>query len=397
MTLVRKLLRQHISVGQLAGFCFANFVGMVIIMTAIQIRTDVKPLFEENDGLTGKDYMVITKPLKSMSFDEEEIQALQSQTFATDVGRFVSAQFRVYADVTLGRNSVGTYMFFESVPDKFIDVDLEKWRYDEEKRIIPIIIPRNYLNLYNLGFARSQGLPQLPEDIIRNIPLNLYLGDRPFRQEFTGYVVGFSHRLNTILVPYDFMMWANETFASDKQPPMLRLIVETENQSDESINVYFNQHGYEVEGNNAENSKGRFIVKVLISILLAIGGIICLLSVYILTLSIYLLLHKNAAKLETLLNLGYTPAMVSRPYVQLTALLNSLVFVLSISVAFILRNVYVEILSEAFVIVRSDYTAMICFGVLLCIATVIFDRFIIRRYINRIAVRTRKHSPLAEV
>ena len=53
----------------------------------------------------------------------------------------------------MGMENVGlhmsTAMFFESVPDEYVDVNLDKWEFDEYERVVPIIIPRNYLNLYN--------------------------------------------------------------------------------------------------------------------------------------------------------------------------------------------------------------------------------------------------------
>ena len=60
----------------------------------------------------------------------------------------------------MGMENVGlhmsTAMFFESVPDEYVDVNLDKWEFDEYERVVPIIIPRNYLNLYNFGFAQSR-------------------------------------------------------------------------------------------------------------------------------------------------------------------------------------------------------------------------------------------------
>ena len=50
---------------------------------------------------------------------------------------------------------MSTDMFFESVPDGFVDVNLDKWVFNENEPVIPIIIPRNYLNLYNFGFAQK--------------------------------------------------------------------------------------------------------------------------------------------------------------------------------------------------------------------------------------------------
>ena len=49
MRLVWKLLRQHISFPQLAGFFFANLCGMVIVLLSAQFYKDVLPVFTEGD------------------------------------------------------------------------------------------------------------------------------------------------------------------------------------------------------------------------------------------------------------------------------------------------------------------------------------------------------------
>lgn len=36
-------------------------------------------------------------------------------------------------------------------------------------------------------------------------------------EQYKGNIVGFSNRLNTILVPQSFMEWANQAFASEKK------------------------------------------------------------------------------------------------------------------------------------------------------------------------------------
>jgi len=36
---------------------------------------------------------------------------------------------------------LSTDMFFESVPDEFVDIKLDKWYFDENTHTIPIIIP----------------------------------------------------------------------------------------------------------------------------------------------------------------------------------------------------------------------------------------------------------------
>lgn len=49
-----KLLRQHISVAQLAGFFIANLCGMVIVMLGIQFYNDVSPVFTQEDSFIKK-------------------------------------------------------------------------------------------------------------------------------------------------------------------------------------------------------------------------------------------------------------------------------------------------------------------------------------------------------
>ena len=55
MRLVWKLLRQHISFPQLAGFFFANLCGMVIVLLSAQFYKDVLPVFTEGDSFMKKD------------------------------------------------------------------------------------------------------------------------------------------------------------------------------------------------------------------------------------------------------------------------------------------------------------------------------------------------------
>lgn len=48
------------------------------------------------------------------------------------------------------------------------------------------------------------------------------------KEQFKGKVIGFSSRLNTILVPQAFMDWSNQEFAPNNHSDPTRLIVEVE-------------------------------------------------------------------------------------------------------------------------------------------------------------------------
>ncbi|WP_308764129.1 ABC transporter permease [uncultured Bacteroides sp.] len=358
MKLLWKLLRQHISIGQLTGFFLANLFGMSIVLLSIQFYKDVIPVFTEGDSFMKKEYLIVTKKIsaigsfagKTNTFSEDELKSLQEQRFSKDVGAFTPSQFKVSAGFGMKEAgiSLSTEMFFESVPNKFVDVSLEKWHFDKESRSIPIIIPRSYLNLYNFGFAQSRSLPKLSEGVMGLIQMDIVIKGNGRLEQYKGNIVGFSNRLNTILVPEDFMKWANSEFADENKPQPVRLIVEVDNPADDGIARYFQEKGYEAENDKLDAGKTTYFLRLITGIVMGVGLFISILSFYILMLSIFLLLQKNTVKLESLLLIGYSPAKVAIPYQVLTLGLNLIVLALSIGIVMYMRGMYTEVLMQLF-------------------------------------------------
>jgi hypothetical protein len=358
MKLLWKLLRQHISIGQLTGFFLANLFGMSIVLLSIQFYKDVIPVFTEGDSFMKKEYLIVTKKIsaigsfagKTNTFSEDELKSLQEQRFSKDVGAFTPSQFKVSAGFGMKEAgiSLSTEMFFESVPNKFVDVSLDKWHFDKESRSIPIIIPRSYLNLYNFGFAQSRSLPKLSEGVMGLIQMDIVIKGNGRLEQYKGNIVGFSNRLNTILVPEDFMKWANSEFADENKPQPVRLIVEVDNPADDGIARYFQEKGYEAENDKLDAGKTTYFLRLITGIVMGVGLFISILSFYILMLSIFLLLQKNTVKLESLLLIGYSPAKVAIPYQVLTLGLNLIVLALSIGIVMYMRGMYTEVLMQLF-------------------------------------------------
>ncbi|WP_294456391.1 ABC transporter permease [uncultured Bacteroides sp.] len=388
-----KLLRQHISVAQLAGFFIANLCGMVIVMLGIQFYNDVSPVFTQEDSFIKKDYIVVTKKVstlgsiagKSGTFSDYEVDDLKSQPFTVEVGAFQPSQFKVSAGISFGGMDISTAMFLESVPDGFVDVRADAWSYTDGQSEIPIIIPRNYLNLYNFGFARSRNLPQLSEGMVGLVSLNLYIAGNGKRDMKKGRIVGFSNRLNTILVPESFMNSANASYGGNKEWEPSRLIIEVDNPADERIARYFNDNGYETEDSKLDAGKMTWFLKVAVGVVMAVGLVISLLSFYILLLSIYLLLQKNTDKLENLILIGYSTSRVAMPYQILTVAINLMVLVLSVIIMVIVRGIYTDALSDIITGTDDVSIAMSCvFGVILFILVSVYNIIAIRRKIGSI-------------
>lgn len=392
MKLVWKLLRQHISIGQFTGFALANLIGMVIILLGLQFYQDVSSIFSSKESFMKKDYLIVSKQVGSLSalakegneFSDHEITNLKHQEFTRSVGFFQPADFRVSA--SLGMESLGinfsTEMFFESVADEFVDIQTSNWGYQENETTIPIILPRNYLNLYNFGFAQTKGLAKMSENMIKMVSLKIQISGRGMHDSYKGKIVGFSNRLNTILVPQQFMDWANRKYGKGDPIQPSRLILEVNNPTDDAIVKYFQDKGYETEEDKLEQGKITWFLKIMVSIVMGVGVLITALALYILMLSIYLLVQKNTAKLENLLLIGYSPARVALPYQLLTLGLNAVVLVVAFVLIGVIRGYYLNMLQALYpdLAVGGLGTAILA-GLLLFVLVSLLNMLVIRQKI----------------
>lgn len=357
MGLVWKLLRQHISIPQFAGFVLANLFGMLIVLLGYQFYNDVLPVFTQQDSFMKSDYLIVSKKISmattvsgnANTFSSSEIDDLRRQPFAARVGRFSSVEYKVEAQMGIeGQTILNSEIFLESVPDEFIDVPLKDWAYTAGNDAVPVILPRSYINMYNFGFAQSHSLPKISDGLVSMIDFRIFAHSGAGMKEFKGKVIGFSNRLNTILVPQAFMEWSNGVLADGRESAPNRLLLEVGNPADENITAYLDQHGYEVETDRLDAEKTTYFLRMVVTIVMLIGAVISVLSFYILMLSVYLLVQKNTEKLENLLLIGYSPARVAMPYQLLTVGLNAVVLVVSLVLLYLVRGYYMSFIYQLF-------------------------------------------------
>ena len=391
LILIWQLLRKHISIFELAIFFIANLIGMTVILSGVQLYSDLKPVLMGENSLIGADYVVINHSVErvginSETFSDDDIAALVELESVNSVGGFTSSKFEVDGSIVFNGRRLSTMLFFESVPDEFVDVESRDWVFMVGDTTIPIILPRNYLNLYNFGFSSTQNLPQITEDMIKSVSLGLRLSGNGMSDDYTGRIVGFSDRINTILVPNEFLQWANNYYADVDTGDATRLILEVNNPSDPTLLAHIKECNYVIENKPSESSKALVILNVCVAIVIAIGLIFCVLSLIILTLSIYLLLQKNITTLENLMLIGHTPRRVAMPYKVMTLILNLSIFAISLVLIYLAEGYYMGYLSEiAGRTLTSVPTTAIITGMIFTIFVIAFNFFIINRKIREIS------------
>ena len=397
MELVWKLLRQHISIPQFAGFVFANLFGMLIVLFGFQFYKDVLPVFTQQDSFMKADYLIMSKKIgmgntlsgRTNTFSGSDVDDISSQKFVKKIGKFTSTEYKVDASMGVnGVNVLNSELFFESVPDGFVDVPLKDWKYEPGSQEVPIILPRTYINMYNFGFAQSHSLPKICDGLMGMIDFHIFIQAGGKKEQFKGKVIGFSSRLNTILVPQAFMDWSNHEFAPEEHSDPTRLIVEVGNPGDENITKYLEDNGYEVETDKLDAEKTTYFLRMIVLMVMVIGLVISVLSFYILMLSIYLLVQKNSSKLENLLLIGYSPGNVAMPYLWLTIVLNVVVLLVAWCILFFIRDYYMDFIEALYPdIEEGTMCPAIALGLVLFLIVSVLNMIAIRRKVMRIWLR----------
>lgn len=395
MNLINKLLKKNISGAQLAGFVLSNFIGLAIVVAGLQFYLDVRSLWDSEDSFLKKDYLVVNKQVTSAntlgtsdsSFTPEEISDISKQPWVRSVGRFSSPAYRVSAVMEQGGRAMSTDMFFESIPSEYIDLGNTPWTFHPGDQEVPIIISKDYLALYNFGFATSAGLPQVSEQMMSAIPLTLRLRSEDGTRELSlhGRIAGYSNRLNTILVPKDFLDWSNSQLAgvtpAASQATPRRLIIDVSSPGDVAITKYLEAHNLEIAGDKS-GSQASYLLNIVVGVMLGIGVLITVLSFFILLLSISLLLQKNRGKLHSLIMLGVDLRKIGAPYNTLILGVSLLSWLLAVGAMLIFRSFYIGRLAG----IEGAHTAgvwiSIAVGLLLSALSILFNVLSVKKKVR---------------
>ena len=395
--LIEKLVRKNLSFLRIITFCFFSIIGFFILLLAGTIYLDYAKNFGEDSSVWKANYIVLNKKISSLqtltgekpSFNEDEIEELKSQNFTAKVGTFKSSQFPVKLQVggIAGIRGFSTDLFFESVPKDFIEVDQSDWKWQEGQDFIPIIIPKSYLNLYNFGFATSQGLPQVSESLFTKIPFQLIIGKDENQKIYQARIVDFTTKINTILVPENFLEWANQTYASQKTAQPSRLVVETKSQGDENASIYFEQHNYDINKDELKNNELTYYLKLAFSLVLFIGLIIVFAAIWLMIINFQLMIEKNKHKTKDLFLIGYNINQLTRPYLKFSIIFMLVSYIISIPLVYFVLNIIKEKVGKFMATETSHIWEVFSFGLIVVIILFIINKIILTQSIKKIALK----------
>lgn len=410
--------------------------GTTLLLLALQLYQDINSYLEENEK--PKNFFTINKKIeggalvnlgkKDDTFSPDELNNIKQLDGVKRIGGFVRNKFPLTLYIwPSGKVGLGaaakTDLFFESIPDEFLDFVPKEWNWEEDATIVPIMVPKFYLDLWNFGLAPSRiEYPTLSTEAATGMPIQIFIGDNR-ETILDGRFVAFSKRINSVLVPASFLDWANQKFGqpdsgdfyflwkngsidgppksksdllnlqSDKAFPSWevsplgnpgervpietiasiapkdvqpsRIILEiTENPSNELLQ-FIESQGYELNREFPEQDIIKKGVNGLFIGTLGVGGMLSLLSIATFATSFRLVIARSAESTRNLLLLGFSPREISQVFFNRFMFLFSGILILSLFGSFMIKSYLISQAQEIEIIINNGFTMLSISGLLL--------------------------------
>ena len=290
-------------------------VGVLLLLLSIQMYVNLQQLLgQDAPRKNGYDFIPIRKNITNESmgqleknlFSEQDINELKSKPFVEDISPLLANNFRIQIS---GGNLIPfvSDFFLEALDNSFIDTVPPGFTWQEGQEDVPIIFASDFLEIYNV-FAPGYGLPQLSEETaLRMGVLVICYAPDGNRQVFRGHIVAFSDRINSILVPKNFLTWANGQFSNIKGVRASRLYVKTKDANNPAFLTYLQEKNFQVNKDKTKFGRVKVILQGVFSGLGIFGLLVVLMAFLLFSFYLQLMIARSKDSLQLLLTLGYSP------------------------------------------------------------------------------------------
>ncbi|NHM01163.1 FtsX-like permease family protein [Flavobacterium difficile] len=289
-------------------------LSFILVLSCIQLYSNANALFGKKS--TDSNYWItLSKTINPtnigrkelIGFNPADLTELKKWKEVKDIYPVVSNDFKVSAD---GGSFIPFYtdMYLEAVDNEAIDIkDLSE--FEVKDTTIPIIISREYLNLYNYGFALNQGLPQITEEFAKKIEVNINITLKDKNLKYKGRLIGLSDRIHSVLVPKKFLdsLNATQTYTKNHKDINTRILVKVNDVSDQDLIAKMTEKGYESNQESLRSAKIKGKLFLVLRTIALIGVFIFLLCIFMIVNVIKMQFLEKHEEVSIKYSLGYSP------------------------------------------------------------------------------------------
>ena len=334
---MRQLFFKYQNKKQLTLALVGTFLGLFFLFTSLHFLHKIYA-YGENSEMLSKNTIVIQKKvtsgpllgLNNPEFSDEQIDEVRSMEFVESCDPIHSNTF----DVVLSIDdplipAFNSNIYVQSVHEDYLDVKTDHWDWDEGSKTLPIIMPRDFLMMMN-NFLSASNIPQLSDDLVLDLKIDLNIGPRNYRETIHARIVGFTNELSSILVPEYFLNWANQKYGEKDKEVISQLVVKSKDGQFGLLENYLEQKEFESKKSQLLIAKLKSTLGVLLTIISAISLLAVFLSMLVLIQYLQLIMTKNDYEIRTLLRLGHAPNQLITVFLRYFMSLFSVVAVLSL-------------------------------------------------------------------
>lgn len=373
--MLRKLLFRDQDRRQLVIAIIGSFLGMTFLITSIHYLIKVNE-FGEGADILGPNTIIVQKKvtgattigLAKTDFSERDLELMRKEPYILKVQPVVTNNFKVSLEtsdphVPYFRSDV----FIQSVDREFLDVKSSKWNWNPDDKIVPIVMPREFLVMLNT-FASASDIPQVSDELAMDIRFRFTLKKGDEKQWIDARIIGFTNSVSSILVPESFMNWANAKFGTGEEKRITQVMLSGKESEFGLVEEMLKKKGLESKAAQMDIGRLKSIVGTLIMVVLGISVIAVFLSGLVLIQYLQLLLSRNSYEVRTLLRLGFHPRILTKRFFYYFSKVFGIIAVLSIT-AFIFSKIWIDrLLADGGVYIGEGITLMSILALVLAYA-----------------------------
>ena len=308
----RKSWSKYLSYGGLG-------IGILLLLLCLQTFLNIQKLIgSDSPRKEGYDFISITKTVTNETmgqreknlFNSKEIEEIKQQPFVAGAAPLLANQFHVQASAA---NIIpfSTDLFVEALDNEFLDTVPPNFSWHEGQATLPLILSQDFLEIYNV-FAPGQDYPQISEETMGLVQIIITCYGPNGSQDFRASVVALTSRVNSLLVPHEFLTWANKRFAGKDTALATRVFLKLKDANSPDFLHFLDQKNYQVNKDKIRFGRIKSQLQMIVSGLGVVGLLVVVLALMLFSFYLQLIIAKSKDNLQLLLLLGYEPGWLSR-------------------------------------------------------------------------------------
>ncbi len=314
---------------------FSLFLGTIICIISFFFLSfiDNSVLFSEAEDK----FYVVSKNISFLhtfnknfsNIKDHEISKIANVRGVKNVGKIYSSKFPCRISVA------GFYseIFLESLENQYIAINEPGFDWDPNQNIIPIIISKEFLHIYNYSFVRSNSLPVLTENTAKLLPISIDINGNSKQSEYKATIHGFTDRYLSILVPMEFILWANNYYTGITSSEIwpTKLVVEISENDPGPFLDYIEKNDFVIQNNKVGISENIKLIKLMIFFFVFLGSSISIASLFFIYVSNQLVFEKEKQNIIKLQLIGYSYTFIRSQLLNRSMLVSIITLLIAFS------------------------------------------------------------------